>query len=325
MRCLLCNAPAAIVATGYPGYRDPARYEIAGCFSCELSFAVPTRSDDGLYELIYTQGAMIPGYDRYAYYASSVERVRDPLAFLASQEENYWAVRRECATLPKGAEILDVGTGLGYLTCALASAGFHATGIDRSEQAIARASRRFGDHYVVADFFEWALRYPQRYDAVAMLELIEHVDDPRRWIEAGLRLIKPGGRLLLSTPNRSFYPSGTVWETEAPPVHLWWFSPRAIEVLAEGMGITLEFTDFGDCAIPPRAAPSDPVHTAHSPMLDKHGKPVSGKRRWLQRFGLLEPALSIYRMQERRSRAKMNGRADSSRRETLVAVLRKAS
>jgi SAM-dependent methyltransferase len=322
MKCPLCNAPAHVVETAYPGYRSPSRYEIAVCDDCELSFAVPTRSDQALYELIYSQSAMIPGYDRYDHYAARVKYANDPLAFLASQEENYWALRKECAKLAKDAEILDVGTGLGYLARALTSAGFRAIGLDLSERAVARARRRFGDHYVVADFFDWSRRYPERYDVVAMLELIEHVEDPRAWIEAGLFLIKPGGRLLLSTPNRSFYPMGTVWETEAP-LHLWWFSPRAINVLADGAGVSVEFTDFSDCAIPARAAPVEPVRTVHSPMLDQTGRPVSGTRRLLHRFGLLSPALSLYRLRERRSGTRAIANVDPSRRETLVATLRK--
>ncbi len=324
MQCPLCNAPAQVVETAYPGYRAPTLYRIAGCGTCQVSFAVPTRSDEELYELIYSQSAMIPGYDRYEYYASRVRSAPDPLEFLASQEENYWAVRQACQSLAKDAEILDVGSGLGYLPFALASAGFRATGLDLSEKAVARARRRFGDHFVVADFFDWSSRYPQRYDLVTMLELIEHVDDPHAWIEAGLRLLKPGGRLLLSTPNRSFYPMGTVWETDAPPVHLWWFSERAVQVLTRGTGVSVEFIDFSDCEIPPKAAPVKPLQTQRAPFLDEEGRVTSVKRRVLHQLGLLAPAFSVYLKRERQNRARMAADADPARRETLVAVLRTA-
>jgi SAM-dependent methyltransferase len=322
MQCPLCRAPAQVVETSFPGYRAPTRYHIAGCGACQLSFAVPTRSDETIYELIYSQSAMIPGYDRYEYYASEVRSAPDPLAFLASQEENYWAVRRECQGLAKDAEILDVGTGLGYLPFALASAGFRATGLDLSERAVGRARRRFGDHFVVADFFDWASRFPQRYDLVTMLELIEHVDDPHAWIEAALRLIKPGGRLLITTPNRGFYPAGTVWATDAPPVHLWWFSERAIEILAHDTGVSVEFVNFSDCEIPAKVAPAKVLRMQPAPYLDEKGRVTSKKRRVLHQLGLLSPALAVYLKRERRHRARMAGDADPARRETLVAILR---
>ena len=319
--CAICHAPAEVVEDAYPGYRAPSRYQIAQCRGCEVSFAIPTQSDEELYELIYSQSAMIPGYDRYDYYASVICGARSPLDFLAAQEENYWAVREACASLPANAEILDAGSGLGYLAFALAAAGFRATGLDLSEEAVARARRRFGDYYVAADFFEWARRYPQRYDMVVMLELIEHVNDPRRWIDAALRLIKPGGCVLISTPNRRFYPTGTVWETEAPPVHLWWFSPAAIERLTNGSGVTIRYPDFTRCGVAPKAIPQVPIRTVRSPMLDEAGKPVSRLRRLLHRFGLLSLAMSMYRARESRRRARAAASIDPVRRETLAATL----
>jgi SAM-dependent methyltransferase len=327
--CALCGAPARLMEAAYPGYRAPSTFSIAACDACRTSFALPLRADGGLYEQIYAQSAVIPGYERYERFARKIGRVADPLAFLAESEENYWGVREFARSLPAGAEILDVGTGLGYLAFALARAGFRATGLDLSEEAVARARSRFGDHYAAGDLFEWKRSRRESFDAVVMLELIEHVEKPREWIEAALELIRPGGALLLSTPDRDSYPDGTVWETEAPPVHLWWFSPRSIERLCADLPVKLEFTDFRSCAIEPPAMPSSVERTHRGPMLDAGGEPVGKLRVKLHRAGLLDAAMAAYavkdRFDQRRRVASGQARVDAAHRGSLVAVLRKTA
>jgi SAM-dependent methyltransferase len=206
---------------------------------------------------------------------------------------------------------------LGYLTYALSKAGFDATGLDLSDGAIAQAKRRFGDRFVSGDVFEWAKARRGTYDLVMMLELIEHVEDPAKWIEAGRALLKPGGKLLFSTPNRDFYPRGTVWETEAPPVHLWWFSPSTFKYLASVVQSDVEIMDLHECEVVPPAVPTAAVRTTRSPILTKDGRPVSTLRRVLRRVGLLGIATALYEM---RAKSLRRDYGDTRLRETLVAI-----
>jgi hypothetical protein len=133
---------------------------------------------------------------------------------------------------------------------------------------------------------------------------------------------------VLSTPDRDTYPEGTVWETEAPPVHLWWFSHRSIERLCAGLPVSLEFTDFRSCAIEPPAMPASVERTHRGPMLDEGGEPVGKLRVKLHRAGLLDAAMIAYglkdRFDRRRRVASGRARADAARRGSLVAVLRKS-
>ena len=61
----------------------------------------------------------------------------------------------------------------------------------------------------------------QTFDGVVMVEAIEHLENPIAAIENAVRLLSPGGCLVLTTPNRSYYGYDEIWSTDSPPVHLW--------------------------------------------------------------------------------------------------------
>ena len=320
--CLVCGGPSVSVTTAYPGYQRGRTYAIFACNDCRYSFAEPMRSEDSVYEAIYRRPALIPGYDRYDAYVRMVLASPRPLDALAQSEEPYWALREVVSGLRPDARILDVGSGLGYATYALSRSGYQATGLDISKNAIERARRRFGPLYAVADMFEWSKERAGHYDLVTMLELIEHVEDPGRWIEAAFRMVKPGGALLITTPNRDYYVDETVWETDAPPVHLWWFSARALARLTEPLAAQFKLVDFSRCNSPYATPYSDvPIHTRRSPMLDERGRPASRARRVIAALGLLPVAKAVYARLHQSSEVRAH--PNPGTRETLAAILRK--
>jgi len=98
----------------------------------------------------------------------------------------------------RGGRILDVACGSGYGTAMLG-----AVGVDVSLEAL-RYARRHPAPYVAAD----AARLPfadAAFDAVVSFETIEHLADPDRFVAECARVLKPGGRLLVSTPNRELW------------------------------------------------------------------------------------------------------------------------
>src|SRR4029077_905719 len=100
-----------------------------------------------------------------------------------------------------GERVLDGGCGEGFFASELARAGAEVVGIDAAEEPLRRARERDRDldlRLVDADG-PWSLK-DASFDAVWAGETIEHGLDTAAWLSEVRRLLRPGGRLLLSTP-----------------------------------------------------------------------------------------------------------------------------
>jgi 2-polyprenyl-3-methyl-5-hydroxy-6-metoxy-1,4-benzoquinol methylase len=110
------------------------------------------------------------------------------------------------ATLPVGAEVLDVGCGSLKETHYLASRGFHTTGSDLNAERLEEFRQRYCWSNVhppslrVASFQQLADE-GKRFDAITAFDVIEHLDTLDKDLRELLKLLKPGGFLLISTPN----------------------------------------------------------------------------------------------------------------------------
>lgn len=107
-----------------------------------------------------------------------------------------------------GARVLDVGCGGGLLAEAMAGEGAQVVGIDLAQPLIEVArlhlleSGREVD-YRCAAVEAVAAQEPASFDAITCMEMLEHVPDPGSILAACAHLLKPGGRLFLSTVNRT--------------------------------------------------------------------------------------------------------------------------
>jgi 2-polyprenyl-6-hydroxyphenyl methylase/3-demethylubiquinone-9 3-methyltransferase len=104
--------------------------------------------------------------------------------------------------------IVDVGCGGGILAEALAHTGVQVTGIDLSELSLQVARQHADEQGLTIDYrYQNAEQLAQEqagsFDVVTCMEMLEHVPDPPQVITACARLLKPGGRAIFSTINRT--------------------------------------------------------------------------------------------------------------------------
>jgi SAM-dependent methyltransferase len=246
--CPVCGGDTELWVNDLESAIGGASVDAYRCRACNSIFSWPLVVPDGLYDAIYRHSSELAGYSRYARYAEHCEDAEDGLGYLADQEDVYWAVAEVLAKHPesKSWRIVEVGSGLGYLTAALNSAGFDVTGLDISAEAVAKAQTRFGPHYQWQDVFEPDDCFLGAFDFAILLETIEHVADPKVFLGAVTRLLKPNGSLLVTTPNRDAHPRDAQWRTDLPPVHLFWLTESAVTELATGIGYSAELVDFSE-------------------------------------------------------------------------------
>ncbi len=113
----------------------------------------------------------------------------------------------------KGTAVLDVGCGAGLLSEAMARKVARVTALDLAPELIEVAQLHLLEtlqqhpglevDYRVQSVEALALERPSAFDAITCMELLEHVPDPASIIDACATLLKPGGRLFLSTLNRT--------------------------------------------------------------------------------------------------------------------------
>lgn len=249
LTCPLCSENAVLKREDFPGYQEPDTFGIYHCPGCETAFSHPKVNTSALYEHIYRNGERVPGYGRYWTYALDVRRLSDPLQYLCDKEDTYWSVREALSKIVKdkqSAKIAEVGSGLGYLTYSLNKSGYHVTGLDVSRTAVENATLNFGNYFVCDDIKDFAKLNSEKYDIVIMTEVIEHIEDPVGFLNIVKSLLKTGGSIIVTTPNRSFFSDDIIWATELPPVHLWWFSEKTLLYIAAKIKMSAYMVDFSE-------------------------------------------------------------------------------
>jgi 2-polyprenyl-6-hydroxyphenyl methylase / 3-demethylubiquinone-9 3-methyltransferase len=106
------------------------------------------------------------------------------------------------------ARVLDVGCGGGLLAEGLAERGASVVGIDLGADNISAArahseGRGLRVDYRCVDVESLAAETPGAFDVVTCLEMLEHVPEPERVVDACARAVRPGGTVFFSTINRN--------------------------------------------------------------------------------------------------------------------------
>ncbi len=134
--------------------------------------------------------------------------------------------------------LLEIGTGAGFFLKAAGRAGWDAHGLELSAEAAAYATGTL-ELNVVRQPAEAMPFEAGSFDAAAMFEVIEHLRDPIAVLRAAHAALKPGGRLIVSTPNLdalSRLVLGLDWAVLSPAEHLYYFTETTLGAALRAAG-----------------------------------------------------------------------------------------
>ncbi|WP_054814529.1 class I SAM-dependent methyltransferase [Nocardia arizonensis] len=137
-------------------------------------------------------------------------------------EENYWFRRHEivyarlldrCA----GRTVLEAGSGEGYGADMIASVARRVIGLDYDASAVAHVRARYPRVEMIQGNLAELPLDDESVDVVVNFQVIEHLWDQGQFLRECLRVLRPGGELLISTPNRITFSPGR--DTPLNPFH----------------------------------------------------------------------------------------------------------
>lgn len=135
---------------------------------------------------------------------------------------------------------LDLGFGEGALLQAAEAGRWACHGVEVSPQALAFGRSR---GWAALKPSEARDRFPVGgFDVVTLVEVVEHLADPRVALDQAVRWLRPGGLFYLTTPNANSLNRrllGAGWSVFCPPEHLHLFTARGLRILLDDAGLSV--------------------------------------------------------------------------------------
>jgi 2-polyprenyl-3-methyl-5-hydroxy-6-metoxy-1,4-benzoquinol methylase len=203
-------------------------FDIFRCHECGLLFVYPLPvSTTEIYAKDYFEGA----HDGFGY----VDYDADKEPMIPTFEKYLRLIRDKVGG---GGTLLDVGAATGFFVGMAKRAGFTSRGVELSAHAAERARQKGLDVQTgtLADV-------SGTFDCITMLDVIEHVPDPRAELARAASLLKVGGLLIINTPDvGSLFARllGKRWHLIVPPEHLYYFSRATMRRLLSEVGFEVE-------------------------------------------------------------------------------------
>jgi len=148
--------------------------------------------------------------------------------------------------------VLDVGCGDGAFVAMACAAGLDASGIDTCSAAI-DAGKAKGIRLTMGDVTDLAAERPESFDGVCSFQVLEHVPDPLKFIDACVRATRRGGKIVFAVPNAKGYLKHCYDLLDLPPHHMSRWCARSFRYLERSFPITLSHVAYQPLSASQRA------------------------------------------------------------------------
>jgi len=219
--CPICLSDTLIPALHIQDYfLTQEEFDILQCTNCEVLITKPFPSAD----------KMGGYYDSGEYFShGGNEKGLIPKVYNSIKEVNiknkYKQVTKDLDT----GKILDIGCGIGDFLGYCKKAGWKVSGLEPNEQARKIVLK---NHQIEAvDVSEISNMAENQFDLVTLFHVLEHVAEPKNMVSEILRILKPGGRLVIALPNNASWDAkyyDKYWAAWDVPRHLFHFNPKSI-------------------------------------------------------------------------------------------------
>jgi len=185
-------------------------------------------------------------YKTGEYRKQLAESLESSKAVIEQDEMQYYTLQTLFPDSLRGKNILDVGCGVGSLLDMLKNVSHSQIGIEPCNPYLESLSKR--GYEVYSNLFEAINNNNGNIDYAFSIQVIEHVDNPKEFLKEIKRLIRPGGKLLISTPNRDDILMNLLKDEFSPffyrTQHRWYFDKNSLTVCAKHAGFKVDYVKF---------------------------------------------------------------------------------
>lgn len=215
-------------------------FAIYRCSSCGLGRTDLKKPYDTFLKEYYNEGYFTGDVNRVAYVS-----YRGDKQYILRNQKKYIQILKQYKS---SGQLLDVGCALGYFVQLAQESGYSPIGCDPSSYAVTQA-KKINDKLFSEGTLQ-TLSFPKRtFDIVTMLDVFEHLHDPRKDLQIVHSLLRPGGILFIATGDTDSLLAKILkrrWTFYIPPQHLSFFNRSTITTLLLENGFRVRsFTRVG--------------------------------------------------------------------------------
>jgi 2-polyprenyl-3-methyl-5-hydroxy-6-metoxy-1,4-benzoquinol methylase len=221
--CPVCNGES------FSLWEKIGQYAVETCTTCDLGITFPRPSTNEIYatnqEIYQVENRIKTYFARNNYFRKRYRR------YLANMK-----------LYQHGGRLLDIGCNLGFFLNVAREEGFSVAGVELNRDC-AEYARNIFHIEVFSDLLERVALPSHGFDVVTLFDVLEHVPDIQTFLAEVGRILKPGGLLVVQSPNiRSVMATLTKgnWVWLSLPDHIYHFSPGSLSRFIESHGFTIK-------------------------------------------------------------------------------------